>query len=246
MLFASVMVAGLIIGVCARNTSTTTDGGDVAVVTQTSTPAIPSVVPSPSVTPPGGITGTPSGSVTPGPSETPPASPTAPPLTIDPAKTYFATIHTAKGDIRLQLDAAKAPQTVNNFVALARQGFYDNTTFHRVIPGFVAQGGDPTGTGGGGPGYTIPDEQSGLVHDAGVIAMAKEYDPQSQTPVKDSAGSQFYITLTPQHSLDGQFTVFGHVVSGMEVLQALTPRDPSQGGTLPPGDAITGITIEEQ
>ncbi len=162
-----------------------------------------------------------------------------PPMTIDTNKTYVATIKTDKGDIMVELNAKAAPQTVNNFVFLAREHFYDGTTFHRVIPGFVAQGGDPTGTGTGGPGYTIPDEQNDLKHEEGVIAMAKSSAP-------NSAGSQFYITLAPQPSLDGHYTVFGKVTAGMDVVKSLTPRDPSKGGNLPPGDKIQTITIEEK
>jgi cyclophilin family peptidyl-prolyl cis-trans isomerase len=162
-----------------------------------------------------------------------------PPMTIDPNKTYLATIVTDKGPIVVQLDPKAAPQTVNNFVFLAREGFYDGVTFHRVIPGFVAQGGDPTGTGAGGPGYSIPDEPSPLKHEAGVIAMAKAGP--------NTAGSQFYITLEPQPALDGNYTVFGKVLSGLDVARALTPRDPGPGvGNLPPGDKIQRITIEER
>ena len=179
----------------------------------------------------------------PTPSPTPAAAakqyPAAPPLQIDPNRTYIATITTAKGDIRVQLDAKAAPATVNNFVFLAREGFYDGVTFHRVIPGFVVQGGDPTGTGTGGPGYTIPDEQSGLKHEEGVIAMAKSAQP-------NSAGSQFYITLAPQPSLDANYTVFGRVIGGMDAVRRIAPRDPSQGRNLPPGDKIERVTIEER
>jgi cyclophilin family peptidyl-prolyl cis-trans isomerase len=159
-------------------------------------------------------------------------------MMIDPDKQYFATIHTDKGDIRLQLFPKDAPQTVNNFVFLARNDFFDGLTFHRVIPGFVAQGGDPTGQGAGGPGYNLPDEKNNLKHDAGAIAMAKAGNTTS--------GSQFYITLAPQPGLDSGFTVFGKVVSGMDVLQALTPRDPQRNPRAAPGDKIQSITIEER
>lgn len=161
-----------------------------------------------------------------------------PPLTIDTSKDFVAVIRTAKGDIRVQLFAQDAPQTVNNFVYLARQGFYDGLTFHRVIPGFVAQGGDPLGNGTGGPGYFLPDEQNDLPHEAGVIAMARTADGRT-------SGSQFYITYTPQPQLDEMgFTVFGKVISGMDVLESLTPRQPGQPGA-PPGDEIITIEIEE-
>ncbi len=115
----------------------------------------------------------------------------APDVTIDTTRAYFATIKTAKGDIRIQLDAVKATQTVNSFVFLAREGYFDGVTFHRVLPGFVAQAGDPTGTGSGGPGYTVPDESNDLKHESGVIAMAKPADPETGLPVPNSARSQF-------------------------------------------------------
>jgi len=176
--------------------------------------------------------------------------PAPPALSIDANKSYVAVIHTAKGDVRIQLDAKDAPQTVNNFVFLARDGFYNGLSFDRVIPDFVAQGGDPAGDGTGGPGYFLPDEQNGLPHDVGVIAMARDSTGRVN-------GSQFYITYTPQPRLDAQgFTVFGKVVAGAEVLQAITPRNactPGQKPTAdnpcqespPPGDEILGIDIEE-
>ncbi|MGB9593450.1 MAG: peptidylprolyl isomerase [Anaerolineae bacterium] len=162
-----------------------------------------------------------------------------PPMAIDPAKQYFAVLKTEKGDIRIQLFADKAPKTVNNFVFLARQGFYDNTTFHRVIPGFMAQGGDPTGTGAGGPGYRFADEfHPDLKHDSeGILSMANA-GPNTN-------GSQFFITYAPQPHLDGRHSVFGKVVSGMDVLRALTPRDPSTNPTFS-GDRLLTVVIEEQ
>ncbi len=164
----------------------------------------------------------------------------APPeMQIDPSKTYIATFETEKGDIVVELFADKAPNTVNNFVFLARQGFYDNTTFHRVIPGFMAQGGDPTGAGGGGPGYRFPDEfHPDLKHDRpGILSMANAGP--------DTNGSQFFITYVPTPYLDGKHTVFGQVLEGMDVLEALTPRDPTQSPTFP-GDLIKTIRIEER
>jgi len=162
-----------------------------------------------------------------------------PPMTIDPTKQYFAILKTEKGDIRIQLFADKAPKTVNNFVFLARQGFYDNTTFHRVIPGFMAQGGDPTGTGSGGPGYQFADEfHPDLKHDSeGILSMANA-GPNTN-------GSQFFITYAPQPHLDGHHAVFGKVVSGMDVLKALTPRDPRTNPTFS-GDRILTVVIEEK
>jgi len=155
-----------------------------------------------------------------------------PEMQIDPDKTYVATISTAKGDIVVQLDAKAAPLTVNNFVFLAEQGFYDGLTFHRVEPGFVIQGGDPTGTGGGGPGYTVPAEIQ-LPHVEGAIAMARLGDEVN--PTRASSGSQFYITLAPTPFLDEGYTAFGHVIEGMEVVQSVAI-----------GDVIEKITITEE
>lgn len=150
----------------------------------------------------------------------------APPaMAIDPQKSYQATIVTARGHIVVKLEAAQAPQTVNNFVYLARQGFYDGLTFHRVEnqPGFaLIQGGDPTGTGTGGPGYTVPAE-IGLPHDEGAIAMARTSDQVN--PQRASSGSQFYICLVPIHQLDGAYTVFGYVVEGLDVAKQIAVGD---------------------
>jgi cyclophilin family peptidyl-prolyl cis-trans isomerase len=164
----------------------------------------------------------------------------SPAMIIDTERTYVATIETEKGNIVLELYDDEAPVTANNFVFLACRGFYDGLTFHRVIPDFVAQGGDPTGAGAGGPGYFLPDEQNDLTHEAGVIAMARD-------GLDRVSGSQFYITYTPQFDLDDLgFTVFGHVTEGMDVLEQLTPRDPSANPNAPPGDEIISITIEER
>lgn len=163
----------------------------------------------------------------------------APEMTIDPAKYYYATIETEKGDVRVQLFADRAPITVNNFVYLAREGFYDNTTFHRVLEGFMAQAGDPTGTGMGGPGYTIPDEfVSTLNFDRPyLLAMAN-------TGMPSSGGSQWFITLAPTDWLNQRHTIFGEVVEGKEIVDSITLRDPEQNPT-EPGDTILSITIEE-
>jgi cyclophilin family peptidyl-prolyl cis-trans isomerase len=186
-------------------------------------------------------TGTPEASASPTPTS-PPIQRTyaAPPeMTIDQNKRYFATIQTEKGDIRLELFPKDAPQAVNNFVFLARNDFFDGLTFHRVIDGFVAQGGDPVGDSTGGPGYFLPVERNDLKHEIGAIAMARS--------VQGVSGSQFYITLAPQPNLDTQgFTVFGKVVSGQDVLQGLTRRDPQRNPRAAPGDKILDITIEEQ
>lgn len=161
----------------------------------------------------------------------------APPaMTIDLNKQYTATIETEKGNIVLELFVQDAPRTVNNFVFLAREGFYNGTTFHRVIPGFMAQGGDPTGTGTGGPGYAFEDEFSERTHTAGALSMANS-GPNTN-------GSQFFITYTPQPQLDGRHTVFGQVIEGTDVLDKLTPRDPSRNPSFE-GDTIVGVTISE-
>jgi cyclophilin family peptidyl-prolyl cis-trans isomerase len=145
-----------------------------------------------------------------------------PEMQIDTEATYEATISTAKGDIVVALDAAAAPATVNNFVTLAQEGFYDGLTFHRVEPEFVIQGGDPTGTGQGGPGYVLPAE-IGLEHVEGAIAMARL--PDQGNPRRMSSGSQFYITLKPTPQLDGAYTVFGQVAEGMDVVNAIEVGD---------------------
>jgi peptidylprolyl isomerase len=163
----------------------------------------------------------------------------APPMLIDVNKKYTATVKTAKGgEFVIELYAAKAPITVNSFVFLARQGYFDGVTFHRVLEGFMAQGGDPTGTGGGGPGYEFVNEDSDLTFDkAGVLAMANAG--------RDTNGSQFFITFAPEHRLDGGYTIFGQVVSGMDVVNGIRRRDPDTNPTYA-GDAIASVTITEQ
>ena len=148
---------------------------------------------------------------------------TGPPeMMVDSAKTYRATIRTSRGDIELALDAGDAPQTVNNFVYLSCQGFYDGLTFHRYEPGFVIQGGDPLGQGNGGPGYVVPAE-IGLPHVEGALAMARL--PDQVNPERDSSGSQFYITLAATPFLDGGYTVFGQVVGGTDVVSGIRAGD---------------------
>ena len=158
-------------------------------------------------------------------------------MTIDQNKKYFATIKMDIGDIRLELYPKEAPQSINSFVFLAREGYYDGVTFHRVIPGFVAQAGDPDGTGRGGPGYTIPDEVNAHKFLDGSLGMAK-------TAAPNSAGSQWFIDYAPQTALDGGYTVFGQLVSGRDVLDKIKPRDPATATT--PGTVINTIVIEEQ
>lgn len=145
-----------------------------------------------------------------------------PEMMIDPGQTYRATIRTNKGDIVVSLDAQASPEHVNNFIFLSNQGFYDGMTFHRVEPGFVIQGGDPIGTGEGGPGYTLPGEFS-LKHIEGALAMARL--PDQINPNRESSGSQFYITLAATPQLDGQYSVFGQVEEGMEIVQAIQIGD---------------------
>ena len=165
--------------------------------------------------------------------------PAAPAMQIDVSKSYTATLHTVKGDIVIELLPQAAPVTVNNFVFLARQHYYDGVTFHRVLPGFMAQGGDPAGTGTGGPGYFIPNEDSDLTFDGpGVVAMANSG--------RDRNGSQFFITYAAVPDLNGGYTIFGRVTSGMDVAQSLAPRDPSKAPNAPPGDKINSVTIEEK
>jgi cyclophilin family peptidyl-prolyl cis-trans isomerase len=174
---------------------------------------------------------------TPAPSSGAKQWPAAPEMKIDPSKSYTATLHLAQGDVVIELYPQAAPITVNNFVFLAQQGYYNGVTFHRVLPGFMAQGGDPTGTGTGGPGYMIPNETSpDLTFDGpGVVAMANSG--------KDRNGSQFFITFSAQHGLDGGYTIFGRVTQGMDVVEKITPRDPTQNPTKP-GDVITSVSIE--
>jgi cyclophilin family peptidyl-prolyl cis-trans isomerase len=163
---------------------------------------------------------------------------TPPAMTIDPAKSYTATFHTEKGDVVAELFASKAPITVNNFVFLARDGFYDGVTFHRVIPDFMAQTGDPTGTGSGGPGYRFNDEPGALAlaHDTpGILSMANA-GPNTN-------GSQIFITYAATPHLNGKHGVFGRVTRGLDVLKQIAPRDP--GRAAKPGDKIESISIEE-
>ncbi|MBI4760105.1 MAG: peptidylprolyl isomerase [Chloroflexi bacterium] len=162
-------------------------------------------------------------------------------MVIDTTKKYFARFVMAKGgEFTAELYADKAPKTVNNFVFLARDGFYDGTTFHRVLEGFMAQGGDPTGTGAGGPGYQFEYEPNDLKFDkAGVLAMANR---GAATPTN---GSQFFITFGPAPQLDGGYTIFGQVIEGMDVVNGITRRDPQQFPEYQ-GDVIETIVITEE
>lgn len=162
---------------------------------------------------------------------------TPPEMVIDPKKKYSATFKTEKGDFTIELFADKAPKTVNNFVFLAREKFYDDVTFHRVIKGFMAQGGDPTGTGTGGPGYKFADEfHSSLRHDGpGILSMANA-GPGTN-------GSQFFITHGATPHLDNKHTVFGKVTKGMDVVLSIPERDP--GRAREAGTKIKTIEIIE-
>jgi peptidyl-prolyl cis-trans isomerase B (cyclophilin B) len=151
-----------------------------------------------------------------------------PPMNIFMNKNYSAVLETNKGTMVLELFNRDAPKTVNNFVFLAREGFYDNTTFHRVIAGFMAQGGDPTGTGSGGPGYTIPDEITSHKHLTGTLSMARRSEP-------NTGGSQFFICFAPQPHLDGGYSVFGQLKEGLDVLN-----------TIVQGDKLIRVTIREE
>jgi len=159
-----------------------------------------------------------------------------PPMAINSAGKYFATVKMANGgEFVIELYANKAPITVNSFVFLSCKGFYNGVTFHRVLEGFMAQGGDPTGTGTGGPGYEFVNENSDLTFDkAGVVAMANAG--------VDTNGSQFFITFGPQDFLNGGYTIFGQVTSGMDVVNSITRRDPDQNPSFA-GDVMESITI---
>jgi peptidylprolyl isomerase len=163
---------------------------------------------------------------------------TLPDMTIDPAKTYHALIETPRGTIKAELLPKIAPKTVNSFVFLAREGFYDGLTWHRVIEGFMAQGGCPEGTGTGGPGYNVPGEFTDQImfDKAGILAMARAQHP-------DSAGSQFFITTAATPHLNKQYTIFGRVIEGQDLVFGIPTRDPQRART--PGEAILSIEIEE-
>ncbi|MBI2913975.1 MAG: peptidylprolyl isomerase [Chloroflexi bacterium] len=184
--------------------------GATRTVSATATPA--RACPSPSVT---------------APKPTVKSYPARPDRTIDTAKKYSAVVKTVRGDFTIELRPDIALETVNSFVFLARDHYFDGTVFHRVEPGFVVQGGDPTGTGRGGPGYSIPLEPSAEPFVRGVVGMARSQDP-------NSGGSQWFVTLGQASHLNGAYTVFGQVTQGMEVVDCIAV-----------GDAIVGIDIQE-
>ena len=174
-------------------------------------------------------------------SETPAMKFDAPKQVTDPAKVYRAVVKTTHGDITLDLYAKQAPKAVNSFVFLALNHFYDNTPFHRVLTGFMAQGGDPTGTGTGGPGYSFSveiDKTLGF-DSAGVLGMARAQSLSSQ-------GSQFFITLAPASFLNGQYTVFGKVKDGQKVVDALQKIDPQKPDASLKPDRIESVEIQEE
>jgi cyclophilin family peptidyl-prolyl cis-trans isomerase len=161
-----------------------------------------------------------------------------PPMTVDAKKKYTATIDTTLGTIEVEFFPTDAPQHVNSFVFLSREGFYEGVIFHRVIPGFMIQGGDPTGTGSGGPGYLLPAEFNRRKHTRGVLSMARTSDP-------NSAGSQFFVMHADSPHLDGQYTAFGQVTKGIEVVDKIVGQ-PTGGNDRPKNPAkINKITITE-
>ena len=165
---------------------------------------------------------------------------TCPPFNVKTNKQYLATLHTEKGDVVIELLADKAPYTVNSFIFLAQNGWYDNITFHRVIPKLFAQTGDPSGTGRGNPGYYLITEilPSLTFESPGMVAMVNSGP--------DTSGGQFFITYAPAEQFDGKFTIFGRVLTGMDVLESLAPRDAQPGANTPSGDKLLEVTIEEK
>ena len=217
----------------AASGSVTDTTGTAATGTETETQAA-AVTPYPTVPPPAEVAQ--GGASAKAPAERADMYSAAPEMTIDPAKFYYATFKTDKGDIKVQLFADRAPETVNNFVYLANEGFYNDTTFHRVIDGFMAQGGDPTGTGTGGPGYQFADEiWPGAAFDRGGLLAMANAGPGTN-------GSQFFLTFGPTEWLNGQHTIFGEIVEGMDVLDKITRVEPGAGQT---GDKLYTVTIEE-
>ncbi len=160
-------------------------------------------------------------------------------MKINPAKTYTATLDTDAGTMTAELYPKIAPQTVNSFVFLAREGFYDGVIFHRVIPGFMIQGGDPTGTGTGGPGYSVKAEFNETKHDRGILSMARSRDP-------NSAGSQFFVMHARSPHLDNEYTAFGKVTTGLDVIDKIvnSPRNEDDRPNTP--TKIKTIKIEEK
>jgi cyclophilin family peptidyl-prolyl cis-trans isomerase/predicted DsbA family dithiol-disulfide isomerase len=163
-----------------------------------------------------------------------------PSINVDPLKQYIATLQMEKGNVILQLFPEESPLAVSNFIFLVKSGWFDNIPFYRVIPGQIAMSGDPSGTGFGNPGYLFDSEISASLNfdQPGMVAM------DNNGP--DTNGSRFFINLAPQNQMNGQYTIIGKVISGINVLSSLNARNPQPGIYLPPGDVITGITIEER
>lgn len=162
-----------------------------------------------------------------------------PPFVIDLNKQYYARLQTDQGEIVVQLFTQQAPLAVNNYVFLAREGWYDGVTFHTVIPGYIAQSGDPSDSGLGAPGYAFPDDVNDLRFDQpGMLAMAG--------PGPNSNGSQFFFTYQAAADLNGRYVIFGKILEGLDVLARLTPRDPSSPDDLPDGTRIEAVKIEER
>ena len=241
LIFGSLLVGGMAVGQVIDQIEQDMARTDLQILADagcnvgTDTTATPTTVAEPGTIPPvaDATASTAEAAATPGDGRAYAAPPS---MTINPARSYEAVIRTERGDVRITLLPEAAPGYVNNFVFLAREGFYDGITFHRVVPGFVAQAGDPTGTGAGSAGYDLVEERNDLPFAVGVLSMAKGGAIVS--------GSQFFVTLAPAPHLEGSFTVFGRVASGLEVLQSLTPRDPQQPGQ-PLGDRILAIDIVE-
>ncbi len=166
-----------------------------------------------------------------------------PEMTINPEKKYSAILETSEGDITLELYAEKTPQTVNNFIHLARTDYYDGTTFHRIMKDFMIQGGDPKGTGTGGPGYTVPAEiKDDLKHERGAISMARL--PDTVNPQKESSGSQFFIMHKTVSQLDGEYTIFGKVIEGMDVVDLIAEKEVSVSASGENSKPVSPVTIE--
>ncbi|MBX7212668.1 MAG: peptidylprolyl isomerase [Thermoflexales bacterium] len=223
---------------CALALAVTACGPATPTPTPTLVPVKPTTaaVPAPAVVPTTAASNAPRPYAAIAPNKRTEIAKTPPAMTINVAKKYLATIKTSKGDIVVMLDPSAAPQTVNNFVTLAQNGFYDGLTFHRVEPNFVIQGGDPLGTGTGGPGYNIPPEIK-LKHVDGAIAMARTSGPAATTP---SSGSQFYITMGAQDYLDGNYTAFGQTIKGLDVVRKIAIGDVIQRIDIAEADAASG------
>lgn len=226
------LTALAVFAIAACSTSESDEQADAAAPTPASTTDMNAPTPAVRATPPPPPTAMPE-------REGPKQWDSPPAMVIDTSKSYSAVFELEKGgEFTIELYADKVPNTVNNFVFLAREGYYDGVTFHRVLPNFMAQFGDPTGTGMGGPGYRFADEfHPDLRHDsAGIVSMANA-GPNTN-------GSQIFITFVPTPNLDDRHAVFGKVVSGMDAVNNITLRDPSQATA--PGDVVTRIRILEE